>query len=144
MSVGTASCHVSATSWSYDFSKWKWMVGATSWNLCCLFWSFIFVFTIATSWLSCRWDWIWALFICYYYWFCPAVAGSDSERGKKILLFTTFCMCYLSESQVCTLCSGTVLNGTEVGQFCSTSAGRIYGRCCLRNDNASDPEHIIG
>ncbi|KAM7367975.1 hypothetical protein PAMP_014232 [Pampus punctatissimus] len=50
----------------------------------------------------------------------------------------------LTELQICKLCSGTVLNGTAVGEFCLSSAGRIDGRCCLRNDNTSDPEHIIG
>eukprot|EP00064_Thunnus_orientalis_P017487 superscaffoldBa00003726_g17570 len=50
----------------------------------------------------------------------------------------------VAEPLICKLCTGTVLNNTEVGQFCSSSAGRIEGRCCLRNDNTSDPEHIIG
>lgn len=46
-------------------------------------------------------------------------------------------------SQVCQLCKGTVLNGTEVSHFCTSVAGRIEGRCCVRNDNASDPESVI-
>ncbi|XP_075872002.1 all-trans retinoic acid-induced differentiation factor [Nelusetta ayraudi] len=49
----------------------------------------------------------------------------------------------LSDLQVCQLCKGTVLNGTEVSRFCSLAAGRIEGRCCVRNDNASDPERVI-
>ncbi|KAM4521867.1 all-trans retinoic acid-induced differentiation factor isoform 2-T2 [Odontesthes bonariensis] len=49
----------------------------------------------------------------------------------------------LTERQVCSLCGGTPLNSTPVGKFCSLSAGRIDGRCCLRN-NTRDPEDIIG
>uniref|UniRef100_A0AAQ6IJJ5 EGF-like domain-containing protein n=1 Tax=Anabas testudineus TaxID=64144 RepID=A0AAQ6IJJ5_ANATE len=46
---------------------------------------------------------------------------------------------------VCKLCSGTSLNATAaVGKFCFVSAGTIDGRCCLRNDNTTDREHIIG
>ncbi|XP_017282808.1 all-trans retinoic acid-induced differentiation factor [Kryptolebias marmoratus] len=50
----------------------------------------------------------------------------------------------LSGLQVCSLCGGKVPNGTAAGRFCSQSAGRIDGRCCLRNDSTSDPERIIG
>ncbi|KAF7669177.1 hypothetical protein LDENG_00240890 [Lucifuga dentata] len=50
----------------------------------------------------------------------------------------------LTEQQVCNRCNGTVQNGTAVGQFCNETAGRIDGRCCWRNDNTSDHEHIIG
>lgn len=50
----------------------------------------------------------------------------------------------LTELQVCKLCSGEVLNGSAVGEFCSMSAGRIEGRCCLRNENTSDSERVIG
>ncbi|TNN82604.1 All-trans retinoic acid-induced differentiation factor [Liparis tanakae] len=50
----------------------------------------------------------------------------------------------LKELQVCELCSGSVLNGTAVGRFCSSSAGRIEGRCCLKHDNRLSTEHIIG
>ncbi|XP_003455649.1 all-trans retinoic acid-induced differentiation factor [Oreochromis niloticus] len=50
----------------------------------------------------------------------------------------------LTELQVCNLCGGIILNSSAVGQFCFFSAGRIDGRCCLRNDTTNDPEHIIG
>nr|XP_046229690.1 all-trans retinoic acid-induced differentiation factor [Scatophagus argus] len=68
---------------------------------------------------------------------------------KPVVLIFIFNLCFyasyqLTELKVCKLCAGAVLNGTAVGQFCSSSAGRIDGRCCLRNDNTSDPEHIIG
>ncbi|XP_029318443.1 all-trans retinoic acid-induced differentiation factor [Cottoperca gobio] len=68
---------------------------------------------------------------------------------KPVVLIFIFNLCFygsyqLTELQVCELCNGTILNGTAVGQFCSVSAGRIDGRCCLKNDNTSDPEHIIG
>ncbi|CAK6962257.1 all-trans retinoic acid-induced differentiation factor [Scomber scombrus] len=71
------------------------------------------------------------------------------HRLKPALLILILNLCFyasyqLTEPQICKLCSGTVLNGTVVDQFCSASAGRIDGRCCLRNDNTSDPEHIIG
>ncbi|XP_054474678.1 all-trans retinoic acid-induced differentiation factor isoform X2 [Anoplopoma fimbria] len=68
---------------------------------------------------------------------------------KPVLLVLILNLCFyasyqLNELQVCELCSGAVLNGTAVGRFCSSSAGRIDGRCCLKNDNTSDPERIIG
>ncbi|CAG09117.1 unnamed protein product, partial [Tetraodon nigroviridis] len=46
--------------------------------------------------------------------------------------------------QVCGRCSGTVSNNSQVGQFCFFSLGRIDGRCCLNNDNTSDPKRITG
>ncbi|XP_010791522.1 all-trans retinoic acid-induced differentiation factor isoform X2 [Notothenia coriiceps] len=68
---------------------------------------------------------------------------------KPAVLILVFNLCFygsyqVTDLQICELCSGAVLNGTAVGRFCSSSAGRIEGRCCLRNDNTSDPEHIIG
>ena len=39
--------------------------------------------------------------------------------------------------QVCHTCNGTVLNDTAVGRFCSSSHGRVEGRCCLQNLNSS-------
>ncbi|XP_044024003.1 all-trans retinoic acid-induced differentiation factor [Siniperca chuatsi] len=59
---------------------------------------------------------------------------------KPVVLILIFNLCFydshqLTELQVCELCSGTVLNGTAVGRFCSSSVGRIDGRCCLRDDN---------
>uniref|UniRef100_A0A8C7YET1 All-trans retinoic acid-induced differentiation factor n=1 Tax=Oryzias sinensis TaxID=183150 RepID=A0A8C7YET1_9TELE len=48
-----------------------------------------------------------------------------------------------TETQVCALCGGSV-NNTAVDLFCSSSAGRIKGRCCLKNNSISDPERIIG
>nr|XP_015802640.2 all-trans retinoic acid-induced differentiation factor [Nothobranchius furzeri] len=50
----------------------------------------------------------------------------------------------LTEHQVCSLCGGSVLNETVVGRFCSSSAGWIDGRCCLRNVKTGDPKNIIG
>ncbi|XP_027895585.1 all-trans retinoic acid-induced differentiation factor [Xiphophorus couchianus] len=50
----------------------------------------------------------------------------------------------LTGLQVCSLCGGTVQNNTYVGDFCTLSAGRTDKRCCLANDNSSDPERIIG
>ncbi|XP_038143394.1 all-trans retinoic acid-induced differentiation factor [Cyprinodon tularosa] len=50
----------------------------------------------------------------------------------------------LTGLQVCSLCAGIVRNNSEVDRFCSSSAGRIDRRCCLSNDNSSDPERIIG
>ncbi|XP_023258775.1 all-trans retinoic acid-induced differentiation factor [Seriola lalandi dorsalis] len=68
---------------------------------------------------------------------------------EPVVLILIFNLCFntsylLTELQVCKLCSGAVINGTTVGEFCSASAGRIDGRCCFRNDNTTDPEHIIG
>ncbi|XP_029903817.1 all-trans retinoic acid-induced differentiation factor [Myripristis murdjan] len=68
---------------------------------------------------------------------------------KTALVILTFYLCFyathqLTELQVCNLCSGTVSDRTVVGRFCTSSAGRTEGRCCLRNDNTSNPEYIIG
>ncbi|XP_067429116.1 all-trans retinoic acid-induced differentiation factor [Thunnus thynnus] len=74
-------------------------------------------------------------------------AGGYQLKPALLILILNLCFYasyQLTELQICKLCTGTVLNNTEVGQFCSSSAGRIEGRCCLRNDNTSDPEHIIG
>ncbi|XP_074484153.1 all-trans retinoic acid-induced differentiation factor [Sebastes fasciatus] len=74
-------------------------------------------------------------------------AGSSQLTLEVLVLIFNLCFYasyQLTELQVCELCSGTVLNGTAVGRFCFLSAGRIDGRCCLRNENISDPEHIIG
>ncbi|XP_024147371.1 all-trans retinoic acid-induced differentiation factor [Oryzias melastigma] len=49
-----------------------------------------------------------------------------------------------TQPQVCELCSGSVRNNSTVDRFCSWSAGRIQGRCCLRNNSMGDPERIIG
>lgn len=62
-----------------------------------------------------------------------------------LILYVCFYASYeLTELQVCKLCNSTILNDTAVGNFCSVSAGRIEGRCCLRNEKTSDPERIIG
>ncbi|XP_068433296.1 all-trans retinoic acid-induced differentiation factor [Clinocottus analis] len=68
---------------------------------------------------------------------------------KPIVLVFILNSCFyasyqLKQLQVCELCSGVVLNGTTVGQFCFSSAGRIDGRCCLKHNNIGDTEHIIG
>ncbi|KAF0023496.1 hypothetical protein F2P81_024126 [Scophthalmus maximus] len=74
-------------------------------------------------------------------------AGSSQLKPVVLILIFNSCLyasCQRTGLQVCKLCSGPVLNGTAVGQFCSVSAGRIEGRCCLSNDNTTDPERIIG
>ncbi|XP_061602737.1 all-trans retinoic acid-induced differentiation factor [Cololabis saira] len=68
---------------------------------------------------------------------------------KPITLLFLFNTCFhasyqLTETQLCSRCDGALLNNTEVGHFCYSSAGRIHGRCCLSNDNTSDHERIIG
>ncbi|KAI1897200.1 hypothetical protein AGOR_G00080770 [Albula goreensis] len=45
--------------------------------------------------------------------------------------------------QVCTLCKGTLQNGTVVGDFCTSSKGRVEGRCCLGNET-QDIDSITG
>ncbi|KAK9531615.1 hypothetical protein VZT92_011031 [Zoarces viviparus] len=75
------------------------------------------------------------------------IAGCSQLKPVVLVLILNLCFYasyQLNELQVCELCSGAVLNGTAVGHFCSSSAGRIDGRCCLRHDNTGDPEHIIG
>nr|XP_057912621.1 all-trans retinoic acid-induced differentiation factor [Doryrhamphus excisus] len=67
---------------------------------------------------------------------------------KHTLLVFIICLCFyhshqFKELQVCSRCGGTVLNGSAVGLFCSLSAGRIAGRCCMGN-GTSDFERIIG
>ncbi|XP_058470057.1 all-trans retinoic acid-induced differentiation factor [Solea solea] len=74
-------------------------------------------------------------------------AGCNQLKPVLLLFIVNLCFyasCESTELQVCKLCSGTVLNGTAVGQFCAVSAGRIDGRCCVTNDNTTDPERIIG
>ncbi|KAL6096049.1 atraid [Pungitius sinensis] len=74
-------------------------------------------------------------------------AGCNQLKPAVVVLIVELCFCasyQLKEPQVCELCSGAVLNGSAVGRFCSSSAGRIEGRCCLSRDNTSDPERIIG
>ncbi|CAN9507394.1 unnamed protein product [Ophioblennius macclurei] len=69
---------------------------------------------------------------------------------KLVFLFFSLILCFdpscqSSETQVCTLCSGTVLNGSAVGRFCWSSSGSLDGRCCWSKDNnTSDRERIIG
>ncbi|XP_053301897.1 all-trans retinoic acid-induced differentiation factor [Pleuronectes platessa] len=74
-------------------------------------------------------------------------AGHIQLKSALLTLIFTACL-YAggerTEPQVCSLCSGSVLNGTSVGEFCSSSAGRTLGRCCLRPDNTTGPERIIG
>lgn len=74
-------------------------------------------------------------------------AGSCQLKPVVLVLVFNICfyaICQATELQVCKLCGGTVLNGTAVAQFCSSSAGRIDGRCCLKNGTTDDPERIIG
>ncbi|KAM9356050.1 all-trans retinoic acid-induced differentiation factor [Pholidichthys leucotaenia] len=68
--------------------------------------------------------------------------------SKSVALIFIFNWCFkgsyqLTDLQVCSLCAGTVHNGSAVDQYCSSSAGRINRRCCLLNDTG-DPERIIG
>lgn len=74
-------------------------------------------------------------------------AGSSQQNSVVFFVIFNLCVCVscrLTELQVCKLCSGTVVNSTTVGHFCLLYGGRIDGRCCLRNDNTTEPEHIIG
>ncbi|XP_061742041.1 all-trans retinoic acid-induced differentiation factor [Nerophis ophidion] len=64
----------------------------------------------------------------------------------QLVLIVYLCLCpsqQFNELQVCSQCSGTVRDGSAVGLFCSSSAGRIAGRCCVGN-KTSDPERVIG
>ncbi|XP_013874936.1 all-trans retinoic acid-induced differentiation factor [Austrofundulus limnaeus] len=71
---------------------------------------------------------------------------SWKEHVAFILMFIIGCNTSnsLTGQQVCSLCGGSVLNRTAVGQFCSGFAGLIDGRCCLKNDSSGDHERIIG
>ncbi|XP_029352795.1 all-trans retinoic acid-induced differentiation factor [Echeneis naucrates] len=74
-------------------------------------------------------------------------AGHSQQQPVVVILIVNLCFnasCQLSEQQVCKLCTGLVLKDSAVAHFCSLSAGQIDGRCCRRNDNTTDPEHIIG
>ncbi|XP_028253586.1 all-trans retinoic acid-induced differentiation factor [Parambassis ranga] len=74
-----------------------------------------------------------------------AVCGWSKAVALIFIFNLYFNACYqLTELQVCSMCGGTVLNGSTVGQFCSLSAGRTEGRCCVKNNNTIDPERIIG
>uniref|UniRef100_A0A8C5ECG2 EGF-like domain-containing protein n=2 Tax=Gouania willdenowi TaxID=441366 RepID=A0A8C5ECG2_GOUWI len=69
--------------------------------------------------------------------------------SKAAFLIFIFHFCFrpsyeMNEVQACTFCGGSSLNGSEVGQFCTLSAGRISGRCCWTHDNTSERERIIG
>ncbi|XP_054617116.1 all-trans retinoic acid-induced differentiation factor [Dunckerocampus dactyliophorus] len=73
-------------------------------------------------------------------------AGNGQLKPTLIVFIIYLCFCTtqnLKELQVCSRCSGTVLDGSAVGLFCSSSAGRIAGRCCMGN-KTSDHERIIG
>uniref|UniRef100_A0A3Q3XDD1 EGF-like domain-containing protein n=1 Tax=Mola mola TaxID=94237 RepID=A0A3Q3XDD1_MOLML len=74
-------------------------------------------------------------------------AGASGLTSTVLIFILNVCFYashQLTELQICELCNGTVLNGTEVGRFCLSSGGRIHGRCCLRNDNTSDTERLTG
>ncbi|KAJ3607251.1 hypothetical protein NHX12_026763 [Muraenolepis orangiensis] len=58
----------------------------------------------------------------------------------NVLFYTS---CHLAELQICHTCNGTVLDQTEVGRFCSSSAGRVEGRCCLQQLNSTQTPHVI-
>ncbi|KAM8826143.1 all-trans retinoic acid-induced differentiation factor [Synchiropus picturatus] len=61
-----------------------------------------------------------------------------------VFLHIIYSSSQLNELQVCERCTGKVPNSSAVGQFCSSSAGRINRRCCVSNGKASDPERITG
>nr|XP_019953065.1 PREDICTED: all-trans retinoic acid-induced differentiation factor [Paralichthys olivaceus] len=74
-------------------------------------------------------------------------AGRIQLQPAVLTLVLTWCLfagCERTELQVCSLCSGSVLNDTSVGEFCSVSTGLTHGRCCLRPDNTTGLERIIG
>ncbi|KAM8831244.1 all-trans retinoic acid-induced differentiation factor [Spinachia spinachia] len=74
-------------------------------------------------------------------------AGCNQLKPVVLVLIVKLCFCasyQLKELQVCELCSDAALNGSAVGRFCSLTAGRVEGRCCLGRDNTSDPERITG
>lgn len=75
-------------------------------------------------------------------------AGScQLNSASLVVLILILCFyeaCNSSDLQVCKLCSGTVRNDSEVGQFCSSSAGRIEGRCCLKNVTTGEHDCITG
>ncbi|XP_072552601.1 all-trans retinoic acid-induced differentiation factor [Salminus brasiliensis] len=55
-----------------------------------------------------------------------------------------------TDSQLCHMCEGVVQNGSAVWSFCRT-AGRIEGRCCLKDNNnnsssgsSSDQDSVFG
>ncbi|KAK7906875.1 hypothetical protein WMY93_015487 [Mugilogobius chulae] len=73
--------------------------------------------------------------------------GCQLNSALLVVLFLNLCFYGASNSsevQVCKLCSGTVLSHSEVGQFCSSSAGRVEGRCCLKNGTTSDHSTVTG
>ncbi|XP_056150673.1 all-trans retinoic acid-induced differentiation factor [Lampris incognitus] len=73
--------------------------------------------------------------------------GCFQLKPAAVLLFGHlffYTSCRLTELQICDLCNGTVLSGTAVALRCASSAGRIGGRCCLQNDNATSAEYVIG
>lgn len=62
-----------------------------------------------------------------------------------ILTLSTHGSCQLNtEWEVCRRCNGTLHNGTALSQFCTASSGLIEGRCCMKRDNMSDDNYIIG
>ncbi|CAL8316223.1 unnamed protein product [Merluccius merluccius] len=70
-------------------------------------------------------------------------ANMDAGRSAAVAFIVHLIVhasCHLAELQVCRTCNGTVANGTAVGRFCASSAGRVEGRCCLRNLTSSRPE----
>ncbi|XP_061559788.1 all-trans retinoic acid-induced differentiation factor [Phycodurus eques] len=70
-----------------------------------------------------------------------------NQLNPALFVFILYLCIYRSrqqnEQQVCQQCSGAVLNGSAVGEFCSSFAGRVAGRCCLGNET-SGRERIIG
>uniref|UniRef100_A0A3B4B3X0 EGF-like domain-containing protein n=1 Tax=Periophthalmus magnuspinnatus TaxID=409849 RepID=A0A3B4B3X0_9GOBI len=75
-------------------------------------------------------------------------AGS-CQLNPALIIVLVFKLCFYgvsnsSELQVCKLCNGTVLSNSTVGLFCSSSAGRIGGRCCLNNGTSGDTDRITG
>ncbi|XP_019751748.1 all-trans retinoic acid-induced differentiation factor [Hippocampus comes] len=72
--------------------------------------------------------------------------GQDLLTPTWLVFILSLCIYrshQLVKPQVCKQCSGTVPKGSEVGKFCSSSSGRVVGRCCLANET-SNHERIIG
>lgn len=75
-------------------------------------------------------------------------AGSCQLKPTLLVVFI-FKLCFYgaynsSELRVCELCNGTVLSDSAVSRFCTSSAGRMNGRCCIRNGTTCDQETIVG
>lgn len=135
-----------------SWQRWKWDLGAASWSPRRCFLSSFYVFIRVLNWATCRWD---QDFLSRWP-NCGVLIRLNDISHKipqplDIQSRLMRCCCCLSHpvrhdaswSQVCQLCLGTVGNGSAVDDYCSTVAGRIEGRCCVKNSNSSDHERLI-